>query len=178
MLSFLPFSGFREKPVKRIAQIFASLEPVRDNIHQMYIKSMDVFRTEEVSLTIQPVMPKKKAPTTSFGQRLYALRRARGFTQIRLAKALGTTQRMISYYETEAELPPSSVIVALTRILCVTADELLGLKPAKLERQSSEEQRLWKRFRLMESLPERDRRAVIRMIHSLSAARGSEARVS
>jgi len=82
---------------------------------------------------------------------------------------------MISYYETEAELPPSSVVVALARILRVSADELLGLKPAKLQRQSSEEQRLWKRFRLVESLPERDRRAVLRMIHSLSAAR-SEAR--
>jgi transcriptional regulator with XRE-family HTH domain len=159
-----------------LRKFFVRLEPVRDNIHHMYIKSMDVFRTVEASLTIQPVMPKKKASTTSFGQRLYALRRARGFTQVRLAKAMGTTQRMISYYETEAELPPSSVIVALTRILRVSADELLGLKAAKLERQSSEEQRLWKRFRLMESLRERDRRAVIRMIHSLSAARSSEAR--
>jgi hypothetical protein len=82
---------------------------------------------------------------------------------------------MISYYETEAELPPSLVIVALARILRVSADELLGLKPAKLQRQSLEEQRLWKRFRLVESLGERDRRAVIRMIHSLSAVR-SEAR--
>lgn len=142
----------------------------------MYIKSMDVFTTVEVPLTIQPVMPKKKAPTTSFGQRLYALRKARGFTQVRLAKALGTTQRMISYYETEVELPPSLVIVSLARILRVSADELLGLKPAKLQRQSSEEQRLWKRFRLVESLPERDRRAVIRMIHSLSTAHGGEAR--
>jgi len=136
---------------------------------------MDVFGTVELPLTIQLVMPKRKAPTTSFGLRLYTLRKARGFTQVRLARALSTTQRMISYYETEAELPPSSVVVALARILRVSADELLGLKPAKLQRQSSEEQRLWKRFRLVESLPERDRRAVLRMIHSLSAAR-SEAR--
>jgi transcriptional regulator with XRE-family HTH domain len=141
----------------------------------MYIKSMDVFVDMESPLTIQPDMPKRKTPTTSFGQRLYALRKARGFTQVRLAKTLGTTQRMISYYETEAELPPSLVIVALARILRVSADELLGLKPAKLQRQSLEEQRLWKRFRLVESLGERDRRAVIRMIHSLSAVR-SEAR--
>jgi transcriptional regulator with XRE-family HTH domain len=159
-----------------LRKFFVGLEPVRDNIHRMYIKSMDVFGTAEMPLTIQPAMPKKKVSAKSFGERLYALRRARGFTQVRLAKALGTTQRMISYYETEAELPPSSVIVALTRILRVSADELLGLKAAKLDRQSAEEQRLWKRFRLMESLPERDRRAVIRMIHSLSAARGSEAR--
>jgi hypothetical protein len=60
--------------------------------------------------------------------------------QARLAKALGCTQRMISYNETEAELPPSLVIVALARILRMSADELLGLKPAKLQRQSSEEQ--------------------------------------
>jgi transcriptional regulator with XRE-family HTH domain len=129
-----------------------------------------------VDLTIAPGMPAKRPPQTAFGKRLVALRRARGFTQIQLAKATGTTQRAISYYETEAEFPSAPALISLARVLGVSTDELLGVKPAKLERQSSEEQRLWKRFRLMESLPERDRRAVIRMITSLSAARGSEAR--
>ena len=53
-------------------------------------------------------MPAKKEPHTAFGKRLFALRKTRGLTQVQLADALGTTQRVISYYETEAELPPST----------------------------------------------------------------------
>ena len=55
--------------------------------------------------TIAPGMPAKKPPQTAFGKRMVALRQARGLTQIELAKAAETTQRAISYYETEAEFP-------------------------------------------------------------------------
>jgi hypothetical protein len=51
----------------------------------------------------------------------------------------------------------------------VSADELLGLKPPKIERASDgpETRRLWKRFQMMAALPEKDQRAVIRLINSL-----------
>ena len=118
-------------------------------------------------------MPAKKPPQTAFGKRLVALRRARGFTQIQLAKAAETTQRAISYYETEAEFPTAPALIALAQVLRVTTDELLGIKPAKLDRQDQGEQRLWRRFRRMVSLPQRDQRAVIRLIHSLVASNGN-----
>ena len=44
--------------------------------------------------------------------------------------ALGTTQRVIFYYETDAELPPAAAIVPLARLLEVSTDQLLGLEPA------------------------------------------------
>lgn len=128
-------------------------------------------------LTIAPEMPAKKPPKTSFGERLFALRTARGLTQVDLAKALGTTQRVISYYETKGELPTPDFLVALVRILGTSADELLGIKPAKLGPDNTPEQRrLWKRFQQMAELPEKDQRAVIRLINSLSTVRASEAR--
>lgn len=124
-------------------------------------------------LTIASTMPAKKPPKTSFGERLFAFRKARGLTQVQLAEALGSTQRVISYYETEAELPPSGVIVALARVLSVSTDELLGVKPVKASEGRPENRRLWKRFQRMESLPERDQRAVLRLINSLSASNSS-----
>lgn len=132
----------------------------------------------KVTLTIGPAMPAKKPPQTIFGKRLVALRKARRLTQVQLAEKLGTTQRVISYYETDAELPPSTAIVALARALNVTADQLLGLKPAKIDEEKNPSRRLWKRFQRMAALPERDQRAVLRLINSLSAARGSEAQAS
>ncbi|MGA7765062.1 MAG: helix-turn-helix domain-containing protein [Candidatus Sulfotelmatobacter sp.] len=126
-----------------------------------------------MDFTIAPVMPAKKPPQTSFGQRMFALRKARGLTQIDLAKALGTTQRVISYYETGAPLPSASFLVALAQTLAVTIDELLGARPAKFKQEKPQRRRLWKRFQRMESLPERDQRAVIRLINSLVASNGN-----
>src|SRR5208283_720066 len=86
-------------------------------------------------LTIAGAMPRKKyADSSSFGERMQAIRKARGLTQVQLAEAAGTTQRAISYYETEAGFPPSPAVIDLARALKVTTDELLGLKPPKVER--------------------------------------------
>jgi transcriptional regulator with XRE-family HTH domain len=122
-------------------------------------------------------MPRKWNREESFGKRLIALRKARGITQVELAKALGTAQRTISYYENEGGLPTVLILGNLARVLGVTTDELLGLKPVRSQ-DKPQRRRLWKRFQRMEALPDRDQRAVIRLINSLSAARGSEARAS
>jgi transcriptional regulator with XRE-family HTH domain len=125
---------------------------------------------------IRLAMPSKKEPHTAFGKRLFTLRKTRGLTQVQLAEALGTTQRVISHYETNAELPPSSIIIPLARVLAVSTDELLGLKPARSNGNSSvEKQRLWKRFQKMEALPTKDQRAVIRLINSLAGTTHAEA---
>ncbi len=124
-------------------------------------------------------MPAKKEPHTAFGKRLFALRKAQGLTQVQLADALATTQRVISYYETEAELPPAAAIVPLARLLQVSTDELLGLEPRRpAEREQPQQQRLWKRFQKMEALPTKDQRAVIRLINSLAGSGQTHAEAS
>jgi transcriptional regulator with XRE-family HTH domain len=96
-------------------------------------------------------------------------------TQVQLAKAAQVTQRAISYYETDGGSPPGPVVAQLAQALKVTADELLGIKAkpreaSRFERVTSdpEKQRLWKRFQRITLLPERDQRAVIRLINSLT----------
>jgi transcriptional regulator with XRE-family HTH domain len=118
-------------------------------------------------------MPRKKQPppnSTGFGARLAELRRARSITQVQLAQAAGTTQRAISYYENEAGYPPVDAIIRLAEALEVSADELLGLKNGKAKKGEEEPQvkRLWKKFRQVADLPEKDQRAVIRLINSLA----------
>jgi len=60
----------------------------------------------------------------------------------------------------------------MAQILGVSADELMGLKEpqAKLLQDDPETRRLWKRFQQVRNLPEKDRRAVIRLVNSLSTA--------
>jgi transcriptional regulator with XRE-family HTH domain len=130
---------------------------------------MSVNPLPEAAFTISLAMPRKKSEPSAFGRRLEALRKARDLTQLQVARALGTTQRTVSYYENQGGSPPAHVVVALSKLLHVSADELLGLKPSKAEhrKEDPERHRLWKRFQRMARLPERDQRAVIRLINSL-----------
>jgi transcriptional regulator with XRE-family HTH domain len=125
-------------------------------------------------------MPRKKYGETSFGERLQSIRKARGLTQVQLAGAAGTTQRAISYYETEAGFPPAPAVIGLAQALNVTTDELLGVRPPRVERvnDDSEARRMWKRFQLVSTLPERDRKAIIRLVNSLIANSTDKRRVA
>ncbi len=125
--------------------------------------------------TIASAMPRKKYGESSFGERLQNIRKAPGLTQVQLAEAANTTQRAISYYETEAGcFPPAPAVIGLAHALRVTTDELLGVKPPKIERidDDSEARRMWKRFQMVANLPERDQKAVIRLISCLASVGG------
>jgi len=59
------------------------------------------------------------------------LRRERGITQVELAEILGIAQPMVSAYENGGLRLHGELIVELTKILDVSADQLLGLKETK-----------------------------------------------
>ena len=131
----------------------------------------------EVTLTFPSEMPRKSRQGSDFGRRLAAIRLERGLTQIELAEAIGSNQRLLSYYENVADHPPAAVIAELARALKVSADELLGLKPLRVDRskEDPEARRLWKKCQQVLELPEKDRRAVIRLVNSLVETKGREA---
>ncbi|MBL9025019.1 MAG: helix-turn-helix transcriptional regulator [Myxococcales bacterium] len=128
------------------------------------------------SATTFRFMPKKVPPSSAFGERLMRLRMARGLTQTQLAELIDSSQRAVSRYETIAELPPTAVLIKLAKALDVSTDVLLGLKtPRKVAepKEDPEMRRLWKRFQLVRSLPDKDQRAVIRLINSLVSVKES-----
>ena len=129
-------------------------------------------------LTIVSVMAQKQSNNSDFGQRLMVIRKAHSMSQVQLAKAAKTTQRAISYYETGLGFPPAPLVARLAYALNISADELLGISPqprhtSQFEKLNSnpDSRRLWKRFQQMASLPEKDQRAVVRLINSLSEAK-------
>lgn len=126
-------------------------------------------------LTILDRMPNQKEPTTVFGARLLAARRSRGMTQTQLADTIGSTQKAISYYEATGGNPSAEVITKLTKALSCTADDLLGLsEPTEQPTPATtDERRLWRRFRQLLTLPEKDRRAVLRMLDTMTKARAA-----
>ncbi|MBL1259613.1 MAG: helix-turn-helix transcriptional regulator [Thiotrichaceae bacterium] len=108
-------------------------------------------------------MPKQNIEAlTDFGKRLMTLRKTTGYTQVELAKELGVTQRMISYYKGHSEYPPSSLLPSLAELLGVSTDELLGVKAVK--RSKKPDTRLQRRMQQIEKMPTRERRQIMPLL--------------
>jgi transcriptional regulator with XRE-family HTH domain len=138
---------------------------------------MSVKTTHHESAYADPamltLMPRQKQPASDFGARLIALRKGRGMTQIQLAQATGLSQRMVSYYEADADVPAGDLVVNFANALGTTTDELLGAKPASAQDgtiANPAERRTWRRFRQLMELPEKDRKAVMRMLDTMTKA--------
>lgn len=104
-----------------------------------------------------------------FGARLRRLRKAKGFTQVELAAAIGSSQRMVTYYETHDGVPAAAVLLKMAEVLGVEADELLGIKSVRMrqEPESPENIRLWRKLRQVEQLPPSERRHLLQIIEAM-----------
>jgi transcriptional regulator with XRE-family HTH domain len=125
----------------------------------------------ELPAIIAAEMARRKKRETGFGKQLMGFRKARGLTQVQLAASADTTQRAVSYYENDVGYPPAPAFIKLAQALHITTDELLGMKPVKRDRHQLEPELrgLWKKLQQVTSLPDRDQRAVIRLINSLAS---------
>lgn len=101
-----------------------------------------------------------------FSERLVKFRKARGITQKELAEKIGTSQRMIAYYEGPSNYIPANLLPYIAKVLRVSVDELLGLKQSKDE-FIPKNARLWRKLRVIEELPPKDQKAVIHYIEAL-----------
>ena len=63
-----------------------------------------------------------------FGNRLRALRIAKGWTQSQLSSRLGLTKSVISAYETSLRYPSYDILIRITAIFGVSSDYLLGIE--------------------------------------------------
>lgn len=118
----------------------------------------------------RPQSDEDRALNSAVGGRIAELRKARGLTQVELADALGVIQAVVSTYEVGRVRPHPGMLLRLADVLDVSVDEILGRTPRK--QAKSHDQRLWARFQLLAKLPERDQRAVMRMITSLATVHG------
>ena len=111
--------------------------------------------------------------TAAIAKRIAKARKDRGISQQAMAKKLGVTQPIISRYERGELRVHAELLVKIAKILKSSSDELLGLKPMKLhqpknELDTADKRRLWKKFQQIAKWSEKDQRAVIRIINSMS----------
>jgi len=101
-----------------------------------------------------------------FGQRLTRIRKGRGRTQSELGKDVGVSNRVIAYYEQDSAQPPGPILIDLAKVLKVSNDELLGVKPVK-EKANATNARLLNRLQRVVELPPADRRSVFKYLDAL-----------
>jgi transcriptional regulator with XRE-family HTH domain len=108
----------------------------------------------------------------TIGQRLARLRKEKGLTQVELAERLEINQSMMSDYERDVIRLHGDLIVQLTGILDVSADELLGLKGNVKRGDTIKNRRLLRQVQAVDRLSKRDQQALLRTIEAfLSKAR-------
>ena len=92
------------------------------------VRDFDIF----YALAVVICKKWKKGQTDHMGKRIAQLRRMRGLSQAKLAKALGLSVSAIAMYEQDRREPSISILIALAAALDVTIDYLLtGLPPAE-----------------------------------------------
>lgn len=114
-------------------------------------------------------------PAPPFGERIAALRHERGWTQPELAERLGTTVKMVTYYEREAQNPTHKTIAQFAQVFDVSPAELMGqangAKRAKA--RPGPPSRLLQLTERLSSLPRQKQKVVIEMLEGfLPKARG------
>lgn len=115
----------------------------------------------------------KERTLEGFGERLKEVRLGRGLTQQELGDAVGVSNRVIAYYESEGAQPPGALLVDLAKVLEVSTDELLGVEPLR-EKITPRQARIRKRLQRIEELPAADQRAVLKFVDALVESRGIE----
>ncbi|MBQ7466965.1 MAG: helix-turn-helix transcriptional regulator [Clostridia bacterium] len=63
----------------------------------------------------------------TIGERIFELRKDAGLSQIKLAKAIGVTQKAIDFWEKGINEPKASYIIKIAKYFNVSCDFLLGV---------------------------------------------------
>lgn len=101
----------------------------------------------------------------NFGKRLVELRKKRGLTQTQLSELIGVHVAQMRNYELEKSQPTLEVIRKMVLALEVSADELLFDQEERTP--AVQDKDLVKHWKLIEELPEEDRKALKILVEGL-----------
>ncbi len=105
----------------------------------------------------------------TFGQSLKKLRQTAGLTQNQLAQELGVSRRVIDYYEREGQEPAAYLLADLAKVLNVTVNELLGIKPLKHETPKLGS-RLERRLKQIEKMSPKAKKQILQLLDTFIEA--------
>jgi len=126
-----------------------------------------IFQTPVYAEGMKTGRPTKRE-RPPFGERLAEARTKAGLSQAELAERMGINQRLITHWERRSVTLKPDQLTALAAALNVSADQLLGIKPA---RQSGPTGRVRQVFDSVSKLPRRQQHKVIEFVEAFVAQR-------
>ena len=127
-----------------------------------FVDSSHHFGTTSMGKRIQSA--EQASSASDFGERLAALRKAAGFTQVELAAELGISQRMVAYYESPQAAPPANLLPSIATVLGVSIDELFGRSAKRRLVKQDGDSRLRRRLLAIEKLEPAEKRQVLQLL--------------
>jgi transcriptional regulator with XRE-family HTH domain len=122
---------------------------------------------EETSVARQAVLTHSaRERQREIGERIARLRRDRGVSQTDLGLKVGTSQRVMSYYENGSTRIPAEALLKIADVLKVSVYEILGRAAASPRAPKSK--KLWKVLEKIESLAPHDQKVVLRYIDAVA----------
>lgn len=91
---------------------------------------------QEKKSTTNPLEMPEEERRKLFGERVKMMRNLRGLTRSEFAKQLGVSTALVSAYEVGKREPSMKNLIALTQILNIGADWLLGISPQTPEKNT------------------------------------------
>jgi transcriptional regulator with XRE-family HTH domain len=96
---------------------------------------------------------------------LTELRKAQGLTQTQLAELLGISQQLVAAYESGQRRVPVDLLAESARLLGVSVEELVGLRPGPARRGPAP--RLQQQLDRISRLPRAKQRFVMEMLETV-----------
>lgn len=128
----------------------------------------DVAKKKTTTAAAPPVVP--EPDDTLFGQRLKALRKRRGLSQVELAQRLGIHPSMISQYECGYLRLHGALLVRLAQALQTTSDEILATQgTAAAEDLPVVDRRFVRRLKHVDKLSAHQKRILLATIDAFLA---------
>ena len=103
------------------------------------------------------------------GERIAALRKAHGVTQVQLAEALKVSQQTVQAYEVGRRRIPVSALPVVARLLEVTLDELFGTTCKAARGKRGPASQLERSIERISELPKQKQRFVMEMLETVLA---------
>lgn len=116
------------------------------------------------------ISPQERAFYIELGQRIAALRRERGLTQVQLAEAMGVAQQTLAHYEAGRLRLLAGALPNLAEQLEVSIEDLLGNSSKRKNNKRGPQPKIAQQLERIQALPLAKQRAIHQVLDSVIAA--------
>jgi transcriptional regulator with XRE-family HTH domain len=115
------------------------------------------------------ISQEERAFFVAFGERMAALRKAQGVTQVQLAETLGVSQQAITAYESGQRRVPISLLPSLANALGTTIEGVIGVDAKRSPAKRGPQPKIAQQLEQIRALPVTKQRMVAQMIDAVLA---------